>query len=428
MSKPSHEKPLTRNFRSDGAATDIDSYEKSGGYAGLRRALSMAPADVQAEVRKAGLRGRGGAGFDIGLKWSFMPMGAGAPRPRYLVVNADEMEPGTMKDRALMERDPHQVIEGSIISAYAIQAEHGYIFIRWAYKDSVARIRQALAEATAKGYLGKSILGSGFNLELRVHVSAGRYMCGEGDALLDALEGKRPMPRPKPPYPQTCGLWGKPTVANNVETICNVAHILARGVDWFKDLSYGENGGTKLYGASGCVKRPGIWELPLGATIREVFEGCAGGMRDGTTFRALLPGGGSTGFLIGEHLDLRLDFDALEKHGSRVGTGTMIVLDTQHCPLGMLLSLERFFARESCGWCTPCREGLPWIAQTLRAIEEGDGRSGDLELLEDLCASLALGNTFCALAPGAVAPVETALKYFRADFERHIVGKGCPWR
>ena len=428
MSKPSHDKPLTRNFRADGAAAGIDAYEKTGGYAGLRRALTLTPADVQTEVRKAKLRGRGGAGFDTGLKWSFVSMGAGASRPKYLVVNADEMEPGTMKDRALLEGDPHQVIEGAIIAAYAIQAEQGYIFIRWAYGKAAARMRQALAEASAKGYLGKNILRSGFSLELRVHVSAGRYMCGEETGLLNALEGKRPIPRPKPPHPQACGLWGKPTMVNNVETICNVVHILARGADWFRDLSYGENGGTKLYGASGCVKRPGLWELPLGATIREILEGCAGGPRTGASFRALLPGGGSSGFLVEEHLDLRLDFDVLEKHGSRAGTGTMIVLDTQHCPVGMVLNLQQFFSRESCGWCTPCREGLPWVARTLCAIEDGAGRPEDLDLLENLSASLAMGNTFCALAPGAMAPLETALKYFRADFERHIAGHSCPWR
>ncbi len=428
MIKPNYERPLTRNFRADGVAPDIEAFERAGGYQGLRRALTMSPVDVQNEVRKAGLRGRGGAGFDTGLKWSFVPMGDDAIQPKYLAVNADEMEPGTMKDKALLERDPHQVIEGAIIAAYAIQATRGYIFLRWAYKTAEARIRVALQEAVARGYLGKNILGSGFDLELRIHVSAGRYMCGEGDALLNALEGRRPIPRSKPPYPQTSGLWGKPTIANNVETICNVGHILARGADWFKSLSYGENGGTKLFGASGCVKRGGLWELPLGVTIREVFEGCAGGMREGSSFRALLPGGGSTGFLIEEHLDLPLDYDALEKHGSRIGTGTMIVLDTAHCPVGMLLSLERFFARESCGWCTPCREGLPWIAQTVRAIEEGEGRPGDLELLQELCGTLALGLTFCALAPGAVAPLETALKYFRDDFEQHIARRQCPWR
>ncbi len=427
MRKPINDKPLTRNIRPGRPPPTLEEFEMADGYQGLRRALRMTPREVQDEVGKSTLRGRGGAGFPTGRKWSFVPMGDDAPRRKYLVVNADEMEPGTMKDRVLLEGDPHQLIEGAIIAAYAVQADTAYIFLRWAYRLAAERIRHALAEAYRKGYLGTDILGTGFNLEMRLHISAGRYMCGEENGLLNALEGKRPTPRAKPPFPQTCGLWGRPTVVNNVETVCNLGHILRNGAEWFTNLSYGENGGTKLYGASGRVKRPGVWELPLGTTIREVLEDRAGGMRDGLSLRGLLPGGASTGFLVEKHLDLRMDFDVFEKHGSRLGTGTVIVLDDRNCPVGMMLSLERFFTRESCGWCTPCREGLPWVVDTLQSLEEGDGRSGDLELLRELAGTLATGRTFCALAPGAVEPLGTALTYFREDFQKHIDMKGCPW-
>ena len=428
MSKPVNEKPLTRNIRAGCPPPTLEEFEAADGYQGLRRALRMTPREVQDEVGKSNLRGRGGAGFHTGRKWSLIPLGENAPRPKYFVVNADEMEPGTMKDRVLLEGDPHQLIEGAIIAAYAVQADVAYIFLRWAYRLAAERIRRAISEAYGKGYLGKNILGTGFQLEMRLHISAGRYMCGEEAGLLNALEGKRPVPRAKPPFPQTCGLWGKPTAVNNVETICNVGHILRNGAEWFLTLSHGENGGTKLYAASGRVKRAGVWELPLGTTIREVVEDRAGGLRDGLSLRGLLPGGASTGFLVEQHLDLRMDFGELERHGSRLGTGTVIVLDDGSCPVGMVLSLERFFARESCGWCTPCREGLPWIEDTLLAIEDGSGRPGDLDMLCELAGMLAMGRTFCALAPGAVEPLGTALKYFREDFQKHIDLNRCPWR
>ncbi|MGA2266546.1 MAG: NADH-quinone oxidoreductase subunit NuoF [Phycisphaerae bacterium] len=428
MSKPSREKPLTQNIRADRQPLTIEDYQRTGGYQGLRKALRMTPQEVVAEVTRANLRGRGGAGFPAGQKWSFVPMGEAAPRPKYVIVNADEMEPGTMKDRLLLEADPHQVLEGAIIAAYAVGAEKAYVFLRWAYHMAARRMEQAIAEAYAAGILGRNVLGSGYGLDVILHVSAGRYMCGEENGLLDSLEGRRAIPRAKPPHPPICGLWGKPTVVNNVETLCNVGHILRNGWQWFKDLAYGDNGGTKLYGASGRVNRPGLWELPLGATLREVLEDCAGGVPAGRRLTGLLPGGGSTGFLTAEHLDLRMDYDEMEKHGSRVGTGTIIVLDDSVCPVGAVLSLQRFFARESCGWCTPCREGLPWIARLLEALEAGQGRPGDLELLAEMARLLNPGNTFCALAPGAAQPLETALVHFRQDFQRHIDEQRCPWR
>lgn len=355
-------------------------------------------------------------------------MGQGARRPKYLAVNADEMEPGAFKDRLLLESNPNLVVESAIITSYAMEADVAYIFLRWAYKKAARNLEKAIAQAYESKYLGKNILRSGYGLEMYVHVSAGRYMCGEEDGLLDALEGKRAIPRVKPPYPQTCGLWGKPTVVNNVETLANVPFIVENGAEAFKGLSLTDEGGTKLYGASGRVKRPGLWELPMGTPMGEVFNEYAGGMAEGYKFRGLLPGGASTDFLTDEHFDVKMDFSTMEKVGSRLGTGTMIILDDKKCSVGMVLNLLKFFAHESCGWCTPCREGLPWIAETLEAIEKGDGRPGDIEMLEEHTWLLGMGHTFCALAPGAMEPLQSALKLFREDFEGHIKERGCPWR
>jgi len=421
------ERPLTKDMKADGEALTLREYKSAGGYQGIRKALPMEPKEITDLVTKSGLRGRGGAGFPTGKKWSFVPMGEDAPRPKYLIVNADEMEPGTFKDRLLMEGDPHQLLEGVALAAYAVQANVAYVFVRREYTLPHRRVSQAIAEAGARGYLGTNILGSGFDLELHMHSSAGRYICGEETALLNALEGRRGIPRAKPPYPQASGLWGKPTVVNNVETLCNVPHIVMRGVDWFKSVSRGKDGGTKIYGASGRVRRPGAWELPLGTPVREILEEHAGGMQPGVAFRGLLPGGGSTDFIVEEHLDLPMDFDSLPSAGSRLGTGTMIVLDDKTCPVAMVRNLEHFFAQESCGFCTPCRDGLPWIESVLDDIECGRGRSEDLELLEIQAQWLAPGHTYCAHAPGAVEPLQSALKHFRDDFERHIRDRRCPW-
>jgi NADH-quinone oxidoreductase subunit F len=423
------ERPLTEHIRPDGEPLDLPAYEKNGGYQALRHVLGgIEPQAITQMVKDSGLRGRGGAGFPTGTKWGFVPMGDKASYPKYIIVNADEMEPGTFKDRLLMESAPHQLIEGTIVSAYAIEADVAYIFLRWAYKRAARSLERAIAEAYEAGYLGQNILGSGYSLEMVLHVSAGRYMAGEETGLLNALEGRRAIPRAKPPYPQTSGLWGKDTIVNNVETLSNVPHIVNKGVEWFKSLSYGEDGGTKLYGVSGKVKTPGLWELPLGTTAREILEDYAGGMREGLAFRGVLPGGASTDFMIEEHLDTRMDFRSPQAVGSRLGTGTMIVLDDQTCPVGMVLNIERFMAQESCGWCTPCRDGLPWTAQMLAALEEGRGQPAFLERLERHTRLLGPGHTFCALAPGAVEPLQSALKHFRDDFERHIHEHHCPWR
>jgi NADH-quinone oxidoreductase subunit F len=423
------EKPLTNNIDLKRGPLTLKGYEEAGGYRALRKALKeMSPGDVQRAITDSGLRGRGGAGFPTGQKWSFVPMGADAARPKYFIANADEMEPGTFKDRLLLEGAPHQLIEGMIISAYAIGADEAYIFLRWEYRKAAEILSRALSELYENNYLGKDVLGSGYKLEMRIHASAGRYICGEETALLNALEGRRPVPRAKPPFPQVCGLWGRPTIVNNVETLSNIPHILNNGAEWFKGLSVSPDGGTKIYGVSGRVKRPGAWELPMGVTIRELLEEHAGGMKDGFNFRAVIPGGASTEFLGEEHLDVKMDYASVQKAGSRLGTGMMIVIDDKTCPVGAVHNLELFFARESCGWCTPCREGLPWIANLLGAVESGQGRADDLDILEQQCRLLGPGNTFCAFAPGAVEPLQSGLKMFREDFERHINEKRCPWK
>ena len=422
------ETPLTQNIDSSREPLGLEQYQAAGGYAGLRAALAMKPHDVQEQVRRANLKGRGGAGFSTGLKWSFMPMGPDAPRPKYLLVNADEMEPGTFKDRLLLEGDPHQMIEGTLASAYAVGAETAYIFVRGEYHLATHRLRRAIDEAHKANLVGRNILGSNFSCQVLMHSSAGRYMCGEETGLINAMEGRRAQPRSKPPHPQTVGLWGQPSVVNNVETICNVHHIAARGYEWFKGLSHSDDGGTKLYGVSGRVKNPGLWELPMGTTLGEIINGHAGGMQDGYRLRGLLPGGASTPFMLPEHMDVRMDFGHPMRVGSRLGTGTMIVLDDKTCPVGFVHNLMRFFAVQSCGWCTPCREGLPWLERTLAAMEAGNGTQQDMDILDMHVRTIRPGHTFCALAPGAIDPLESALKYFRDDFERHVREKRCPWK
>jgi NADH-quinone oxidoreductase subunit F len=423
------EKPLTQNIRPNEEPYDLAAYERAGGYQSIRKILKeMQPKDVIELVKNSNLRGRGGAGFPTGMKWSFVPSGDKARHPTYLVMNADEMEPGTFKDRLLLEGDPHSAVEAMIAAAYAIQADVGYIFLRWAYKVAERRLHKSIQEAYQAGYLGKNILGSGFSFDLYVHSSAGRYMCGEETGLLNSLEGKRATPRFKPPFPQVSGLWGRPTVVNNVETLYNVPHIINRGADWFKGLSKSDDGGTKLYGASGKVNHPGVWELPMGTSMREILEEHAGGMRQGFKVRAVQPGGGSTDFVAAEDLDISMDFSSLQKVGSRMGTGTLIVMDDQTCPVAMVQNLEVFYAQESCGWCTPCREGLPWTARILKAIDDGQGQEGDLEILAQHAHRLGPGYTFCAHAPGAAEPLQSALRLFRDDFERHISQRRCPWR
>jgi NADH-quinone oxidoreductase subunit F len=412
------ERPLTKNISV--APLDLAGYQAAGGYAAVRDVVGrVAPAEIVKIVAESGLTGCGGGGFPTGRKWQAMPSREARPGNRYFIVNADEMEPGTFKDRVLMEGDPHLLVEGILLAAYAVEANIAYVFIRGEYATAIARVGRAIAEAAEAGLLGA--------LNIHVHAGAGRYICGEETALLNSLEGKRAIPRAKPPLPQVSGLWGCPTIVNNVETVCNVPHIVRHGAAWYRGLGVGGEAGTKMFGVSGRVKRPGAYELPAGTPLRVLLEDCAGGMRDGFLLRAVLPGGASTGFLDASKLDTPLSAAGMAAAGTRLGTGNVIVLDDTVCPVGFMKNLQHFFAQESCGWCAPCRDGLPWVEQILAGIEAGKGRAEDLALLADMPAQMAPGRTFCGLAPGAMASLSTGLAMFRAEFERHVHEKACAW-
>jgi NADH-quinone oxidoreductase subunit F len=423
------QRPLTQHFRADGRPLSLEEYVTKGGYAALRKALaSMAPHEVMQVLIDSKLAGRGGAGFPTGRKWSFVPTEPDWPRPMFLVCNADEMEPGTFKDKVLIQGNPHQLLEGMAIAAYAVGAAVAYVFIRAGYSVAADHLRRAIAEAQSAGYLGTNILGSEFSLDLRLHVSAGRYICGEASAMLNALEGERPVPRHKPPHQTGSGLWSKPTVVDNVETLCCVPPIVSNGAEWFRSLALSGDGGTKMYTVSGRVRRPGAWELPLGTSIRELVEEHAGGMHWGFKLRAVLPGGASTAYVLDKDIDTPMDDASLAKVGSRLGTGTVIVLDDRTCPVGMLRNLEQFYAQESCGWCTPCWQGLHWVQLLLGAIEEGRGTTADLDVLRRHTDLIKPGHTFCDLATGAMEPLESGLRYFQDDLIRHIEDKQCPYK
>lgn len=419
--------PLTGRARPDRSPHSLSEWRALGGYRAVERALGMAPAEVVDLVDQANLNGRGGAGFPAARKWRFMPAPGTSPGegPSYLIVNGDEMEPGAFKDRLLLEALPHQVIEGAIIAAHATHATEAIVLIRDAYRPGIAAMERAIAEAEAAGLLGRNILGSGIDLRMRVHPSAGRYIVGEETALIEALEGKRAVPRKRPPFPAQSGLWGRPTTVNNVETISLVPHILDHGAQWFRALSRTDEGGTKLYGVSGRVKRPQLIEAPMGTSARELIERC-GGLSGNGVLRAFQPGGGATGFLEADDLDTPLDFGHMKRAGSMFGTGTLIVLDETACPIGVVARHMRFYARESCGWCTPCRDGLPWAARILDALEAGTARRGDLDVLRMTAAEAGpRGRTFCDLMGGAMAPLASALARFGDLFEAHLEG-GCP--
>ena len=410
-----------------GVTVSLKQYEATGGYKGLHKAIKqMDPASVCAEVKAADLRGRGGAGFPIGVKWEFLP--ADTEGDRYLVCNCDEMEPGTYKDGLLLRHDPHQLIEGMLISAYAIQAPHSFIFIRYAFEQAACNLEQAVAEAKAAGYLGQNILGSGFDCEIHVHRSAGRYICGEETSQLNSLEGIRPNPRRKPPFPALRGLFDKPTIINNVETLANIQHIVTGGADWFRSLALTETGsGTKLYGLSGHLNRTECFELPLGVTLRELVEEHGGGVAGGHKFKACIPGGASTPYLTYDHLDVPLDFDGLEAVGSRLGTAGVTVFDERTCMVAATINLTRFFARESCGWCTPCRDGLPYVIWLLEKIENGTGTDDDLRNLRGQIRNIN-GRSFCALAEGAMGPLLGLLRHFDDEIVDHLRMGGCPFK
>jgi NADH-quinone oxidoreductase subunit F len=412
---------LTRFVREPNAFT-LDFYLQHQGYDALRKALAMTPDQVIEVVKASGLRGRGGAGFPTGMKWQFVDKKS--PNPKYIACNADESEPGTFKDHLLMERNPHLLIEGCAIGCYAIGAKIAYIYIRGEFIHVQDVLERAIAEAYARGFLGKNILGSGFDCDVYVHRGAGAYEAGEETALLESLEGKRAQPRNKPPFPAVVGLYNCPTAVNNVETLSNVPFILLNGAAWFSALGPEKNGGPKLYCVSGHVRKPGVFEASMNITLRELIDGHAGGVLEGRTLKAVIPGGSSVPILLPDQLDIPASFDGVQKAGSLLGSAGIIVLDDTTCMVWLAENLLHFYRHESCGKCTPCREGTDWLYKILHRIERGEGQMRDLDLLSSISDNIA-GKTLCAFGDAAVTPVLTTLKYFRHEYESHIKEGRC---
>jgi NADH-quinone oxidoreductase subunit F len=411
---------LIKDVREPNSFT-LDFYLQREGYDGLKKALTQTPDSIIELVKASGLRGRGGAGFPTGMKWQFVDK---KTSPRYIACNADESEPGTFKDHLLMERNPHLLIEGCAIGCYAIGASVAYIYIRGEFFHVQRVLEAAIAEAYGRGLLGKNILGSGFDCDVYIHRGAGAYEAGEETALLESLEGKRAQPRNKPPFPAVVGLYGKPTAVNNVETLCNVPLILRQGAQWYAALGPDKNGGPKLYCVSGHVKRPGVYEASMNITLRQLIEGFAGGVPDGRTLKAVIPGGSSVPILMPDQLDTQASFDGVQKAGSLLGSAAIIVLDDTTCMVWLAENLLHFYRHESCGKCTPCREGTDWLHKILRKIERGDGQPRDLDLLTSISTNIG-GKTLCAFGDAAVTPVLTTLKHFPHEYEAHIRERRC---
>lgn len=403
-------------------SADITEYENTGGYSSLRKALAMEPSALVDDVKKSGLRGRGGAGFPTGMKWTFAS--ADKKFPKYLVCNADEGEPGTFKDRPILEKNPHLLIEGMAISGHALKAEFGYIYLRAEYPHAKEVLEGAISQAYSKGYLGENILGEGKKFELSVHRGAGAYICGEETALIESLEGKRGQPRIKPPFPVNVGAFSMPTIVNNVETLSNLPIILEIGAEAFSQIGTADCPGPKLYSVSGHVQRPGVYELPMGTTLRDIIYEHAGGIKGGKALKAVIPGGISTPVLTPDMIDCPMDFVSMPKYGSMLGSGAVMVFDETTCLVRVCMRALRFFEHESCGKCTPCREGTGWLRAVLERIEGGEGREGDIDLLSDVASNI-IGKTFCPLGDGAGGVVLNFIKKFRAEFEQHIEEAGC---
>lgn len=416
-------KPVLSKHWNEADSFTIAGYQRNGGYEGMKKALAMEPDAVIASVKDSGLRGRGGAGFPTGMKWSFIPQGDG--KAHYLVVNADESEPGTCKDMPLLLANPHSLVEGMIIASYAIRANHAFVYIRGEVTHVIRRMQQAVADAYAAGYLGKNINGKGYDLDLIVHVGAGAYICGEETALLDSLEGFRGQPRLRPPFPAIAGLYACPTVVNNVESIASVPSIFTHGVEWFQSMGTEKSKGFTLYSLSGHVKRPGQYEAPLGITLRELLD-MSGGMREGHTIKFWTPGGSSTPIFTAEHLDVPLDYEGVGAAGSMLGTKALQIFDETTCVVRAVLRWTEFYKHESCGKCTPCREGTWWLVQILKDLENGVGKAEDLEKLLDLCDNI-LGRSFCALGDGATSPITSSIQYFRDEYLAHLSAGKCPF-
>ncbi|HEY3870744.1 MAG TPA: NADH-quinone oxidoreductase subunit NuoF [Actinocrinis sp.] len=418
---------LSRSW-DDPESYTLAGYQRADGYKAVRKALTMAPDEVINLVKESGLRGRGGAGFPTGVKWSFIPQDSSAAaggKPHYLVVNADESEPGACKDMPLMLANPHELIEGAIIASYAIRAHHAFIYLRGEVVHVLRRLQAAVREAYEAGFLGKDILGSGFDLEIVVHAGAGAYICGEETALLDSLEGYRGQPRLRPPFPAIAGLYASPTVVNNVESITSVPSIVRNGSSWFRGFGTEKSPGFGFFSLSGHVARPGQYEAPLGVTARELMD-LAGGMRFGHRLKFWTPGGSSTPLFTDEHLDVPLEFESVAAAGSMLGTRSLQIFDETVCVVRAALRWTEFYMHESCGKCTPCREGTYWLVQVYRRLENGQGTEADLEKLLDLCDNI-LGRAFCALGDGATSPITSSIQYFRDEYMEHITSGGCPF-
>jgi NADH-quinone oxidoreductase subunit F len=402
----------------------LASYRADGGYGALEKALGMQQADIVEEVKRSNLRGRGGAGFATGLKWSFLPK---EPRPRYLCINCDEAEPGTFKDRYIVEHDPHMLLEGIAISCYANDIHLAYIYIRGEYRRQAEMLERAIEEARAAGILGLRLGGLvDYPLEVHVHRGAGAYICGEESALMESLEGKKGYPRLKPPFPAVVGLWGSPTIINNVETLANIPWIVKNGGQAFAALGTGKSGGTRLFCVSGHVNRPGVYEKPVHVNLKKLILEDCGGIVGGRSVKAVIPGGSSAPVLTGDEIDVSMELDALKAAGTMAGSGGIIVMDDSTCMVRVLARIAKFYAEESCGQCTPCREGTPWMHGVLERIEHGRAARADIDKLEQMAGNI-LGQTICALGDAAAMPVQSFVKKFRPEFIRHVDGKGCPF-
>ncbi len=412
------ERIILRNYINRENSHTIESYLRSGGYSAVRKAFAMAPEEVTAAVKKSGLRGRGGAGFPAGIKWSFIP--PDSKKPVYLCCNADESEPGSFKDREILEKDPHQMIEGIIIACYAIGSHKAYIYIRGEMPYGAKRIQQAIEEAYHYGYLGKNVLLTGFDIDLKLYIGAGAYICGEETGLLESIEGKKGEPRPKPPFPAQVGLFGCPTIVNNVETLACVPHIINNGADWFSSIGVPRNTGTKIFGLSGCVNNPGLYELPLGINLRELIDEYGGGIFFGRKIKAVSPGGSSSAVFSADELDISMDFDSIAAAGSMLGTAGVTVMDDTVSMIKVARNLAHFYRDESCGQCVQCREGTWWLEKMLRDIDEGRGSLEYLDIILDACSQMS-GTTICALADGCAMPVASIVRKFRDEFEGHII-------
>ena len=411
------EQRIIRNYVDRPDSYTIESYLASGGYSALRKAIGMAPGDITDVVKKSGLRGRGGAGFPAGIKWSFIP--PDSKKPVYLCCNADESEPGSFKDREILEKDPHQMIEGIIIACYAIRSHKAYIYIRGEMPYGAKRVQQALDEAYAHGYLGKNILLSSFDIDIKLYIGAGAYICGEETGLLESIEGKKGEPRPKPPFPAQIGLFGCPTIVNNVETLACVPHIINNGADWFASIGTPRNTGTKIFGLSGHVTNPGLYELPLGINLLELIEEYGGGVLGGRRIKAVSPGGSSSAVFSADELDIAMDFDSIAAAGSMLGTAGVTVMDETVSMVKVAQNLAHFYRDESCGQCVQCREGTWWLEKILREIDEGKGSIEYIDIILDACSQMR-GTTICALADGCAMPIDSIVRKFRDEFEEQI--------